>query len=284
MRIDVAGLHAAQDHQRAAGQADVDQRLLRAEAEAADGGEVDVAALLVDGFGEGVVDALGAVAGAAGAHAHADARPGGQQLGHAGFAHGAEAADVLDAGHVFLSFARCSTSRCSVCSFMWPKMAWSTSTTGRQRALAEAGHGAQGVVAVGRGDAELVGAVLAFLGQAQFQAQALQQVARAARVAGGAAADADGVVALRLQVEQRVEGDHAIDLGQRDIGLFGDVLQDFRRQVFIRMMFLDALQDSEERSGAAGMGGDGAVGKAFLFDGKRWGRLDCHEASEDILI
>ena len=127
---DVAGLHAAQDDQRAAGQAHVDQRFLRAEAEAADGGQPDVAALLVDGFGEGVIDALGAVAGAAGAHAHADARPRGQQLGHAGFAHGVEGAEILNAGHSFFSFARCSTSRCSVCSFMWPKMAWSTSTTG----------------------------------------------------------------------------------------------------------------------------------------------------------
>ena len=37
----------------------------------------------VDGFGEGVVDALGAVARAAGAHAHSDARPRWDQLRHA---------------------------------------------------------------------------------------------------------------------------------------------------------------------------------------------------------
>ena len=70
----VAGLHALQDHQRLAGDPDVDQGFLRAEAEAAHRGQAYVAALLLDGFGEGVVDALGAVARAARAHAHADAR------------------------------------------------------------------------------------------------------------------------------------------------------------------------------------------------------------------
>ena len=232
-----------------AGDAHVDQRFLRAEAEAAHGGQADVAALLVDGFGEGVVDALGAVAGAAGAHADADARARREQLGHAGFADRVEGTDVLDADHVLpLLF--------EVLDFAVQGLLVHVAEDGvvhfhhrGQRALAEAGHGAQGVLAVGRGEAELVGAVLALFGQAEFQAEALQQVARAARVAGRAAADADGVFALRLQVEERVEGDHAVDLRERDIGFFGDVFQDFGGKIFVRMMFLDAFQDAEQRAG-----------------------------------
>ena len=71
----VAGLNAPQDDQRLSGNPHVDQRFLRAESEAADGRQLDVAALLVDGLGERLVDAFGSVAGAAGAHADADARP-----------------------------------------------------------------------------------------------------------------------------------------------------------------------------------------------------------------
>ncbi len=120
---DVAGLHAAKDDQRSPGQAHVDERLLGAEAEAPDGGEAHIEAVLVDGLGERVVKAFGAVAGSTGSHADADARPGRQQFGHAGFAGGVEGADVLDADdaavHSFLPL-RCSTSRWRACSFMWP--------------------------------------------------------------------------------------------------------------------------------------------------------------------
>ena len=140
----------------------------------------------------------------------------------------------------------------------------------RQRALAEAGHRAQGdSCRSGVVTQSLSAPLLAFVRQPQFQAQALQQVARAARVAGGAAADADGVLALRLQVEQRVEGDHAVDLRQGNIGLLGDVFQDFGGKVFVRMMFLQALQDSEQFSGLAGMRGDGAVRETLLFERER---------------
>ena len=37
----------------------------------------------------------------------------------------------------------------------------------------------------------------------------------------------------------------------------------------MRMMFLDALQDAEQRSGLSGMGGDGAVRKSLLFGRQR---------------
>ena len=63
-----------QHDQRLAGEPHVDQRLLGAEAEAAGLRQLHVEAALADGLGEGVVDALRAVAGAAGAHADGDAR------------------------------------------------------------------------------------------------------------------------------------------------------------------------------------------------------------------
>src|ERR1035438_424792 len=79
----------------------------------------------------------------------------------------------------------------------------------RQGALSETGYRAQGEFAVGRGDAHFVGAAfIARIRDAQFQLQALQQAARAACVAGGAAADADGVIALRLAVEYGKERGH----------------------------------------------------------------------------
>ena len=115
----VPGFHFSQDHQRLAGQPHVDQRLLGAKAEAPHRDQFHVAALMVDAFGEGMVYALGAVARAAGAHSHSDSRPRRQQLRHTRFAHRAERADILNAGHDFLPF-KCSSSRCRVCSFMWP--------------------------------------------------------------------------------------------------------------------------------------------------------------------
>src|ERR1035441_9902229 len=71
----------------------------------------------------------------------------------------------------------------------------------RQGALSETGNRTQREFAVGRGDADLIGAAfVAAVRDAQFQLQALQQAARAARVAGGPPADADGVIAPRPPV------------------------------------------------------------------------------------
>jgi len=114
---------------------------------------------------------------------------------------------------------------------------------GGQRALAETGHRAQRIAAVGGSDAGLLG-VVGLFGEPQFMAQALQQAARSARMAGRAPADADAVFALRFQVEQREESDHAVYLRQGDIGLFGYVFEDFGGKIFMRMMFLDGFQDS----------------------------------------
>ena len=83
-----------------------------------------------------------------------------------------------------------------------------------------------------------------------FEEQGFEQAARAPRVTGGAAADADGVVALRVAVEERVEGHDAEELGERDAGSGGDVFEIGRAEVLARVALLDGLQDSEKRARA----------------------------------
>ena len=116
------GLDAVQHQQRVARHPDVDQRLLGAEAEAAHGRQLDVQAASLDLRGEGRVDGLGAVAGAAGPGPDGDARLAGEQLGQPGLAHGGERGEVVD-DHRPLSLRRASTSRIRVCSLTWPRMA-----------------------------------------------------------------------------------------------------------------------------------------------------------------
>src|SRR5271165_1011908 len=88
----------------------------------------------------------------------------------------------------------------------------------RQRTLPKTRHGAYGELLVGRRLQDFVcppAVVFIFKRQAEFQAQALEEIARAARVARRAATNANGVVALRLEVEQGVEGGNAIHAGKR---------------------------------------------------------------------
>jgi len=77
-----------------------------------------------------------------------------------------------------------------------------------QRALAKTGDGANGEFAVGRGQRNLVG-LGGFAGfriaETQIEADLGEQVARAASVAGRAAATQITYVALRIEIEQRVE-------------------------------------------------------------------------------
>ena len=107
-------------------------------------------------------------------------------------------------------------------------MVWLTSTTGASAHWPKHATVRSVKLPVRRGERQLVGFAPSLCRRQPKLAssQALQQVARAARVAGGAAANADGVVALRLQVEERVEGDDAVDAGQRDRGLRADIFQD----------------------------------------------------------
>ena len=93
---------------------------------------------------------------------------------------------------------------------MW----WFTSTTGAsahwpKQATVRTVNWRSGVVSASL-SASLVSLGL-LLAQPQVEAELLQQIARAARVAGRAAADADHVVALRIEVEERIKGGGAVD-------------------------------------------------------------------------
>ena len=127
--VDVLRLHAVKHQQRVAGHPHVDERLLGAEAEATDRHQLDGHAPGVDLGPERVIDGLGAVPGAAGSHADRDARPAGEQLRKSGLARSGERGEVLDL-HRADSLRSASISRISICSFTWPRIAWSISTTG----------------------------------------------------------------------------------------------------------------------------------------------------------
>ena len=69
-------------------------------------------------------------------------------------------------------------------------------------------------------------------------------------MAGGAAADADSVVALRLQIEEGVKGGHAVNAGQRKRCFRGDVLECFRGEILVGVVLLHRFQNAEERAWA----------------------------------
>ena len=93
--------------------------------------------------------------------------------------------------------------------------------------------------------------------------------ARAAGVAGGAAADGHGVRALRIEVEQGVEGGHGVDLRLRDAGAQGHVLERLHRQVLVPVVLLELLQDAEQRARPAGPIADDAVDQVLVFRVRR---------------
>ena len=265
-RVHVVRLDAVEDQQGSARHPDVDERLLGAEAEAADRGQLHREAAGVDLGGEGLEDGLGAVARAAGAHADADAGLAGEELGEARLAHLVERGDVLDARHRPLSFLSLSTSRMRACSFTWPRIAWFTSTTG-----ASAHWPKQATVRMvkrpsGRGEGELVGARLpARVGEAELELQPLEEGARAAGVARGAAADGDRVRALGLEVEEGVEGGDAVDARLRDAGASGHVLERLHGEVLVPVVLLQLLEDAQERAGAAALLRDDAVEEVLVL-------------------
>jgi hypothetical protein len=100
--------------------------------------------------------------------------------------------------------------------------------------------------------------------EAEFEAEALEEIAGPAGVAGGAPADADGVFALRFEIEEGVERGHAVYLGQGDVCPFRDVFEGLGRKVFMRVPLLQLLEDAEEGARAAGVFGNGAVGKGLI--------------------
>src|ERR1019366_7803364 len=121
-----------------------------------------------------------------------------------------------------------------------------------QRALAETGDGADGELAVRRSEREFVclaGFADFRIAQAEIEADLGQQVARAAGVAGSAAADADDVVALRIEIEERVKGGGAVDSGRRDTGLIRDIAQRLHGEKLVRVGGLDGFQYSQQGTG-----------------------------------
>ena len=271
MRAGVVGLHAMQHDQRAAGQTDADQRLLKAGTEAAHAGKLNVEAAALDGAVQGVEKLLRAVAAAAGTHADRDARNGRHQLGKPGFANRVECADVLNARHYFPPplflvlvpvLGNAFTSRCKVRSFTWLRMWWLTSTTGAsahwpKQATVRTVNLRSGVVSASL-SASLVS--LGFrIAQTQIEAELGEQVARAASVAGRSAADTDHVVALRIEIEERVESGRAVDARRGNAGLLSDVAQRLHGEVLVRVGGLDGLKNAEHGSGAVAMFGDHLV-------------------------
>ena len=87
--------------------------------------------------------------------------------------------------------------------------------------------------------------------QPQAHHHLLEQIARPPGVAGGAAADANRVAALRLEIEQRVKGDNAKNSRQRHSCLLSDVFKRIARKKIARIVFLDLLQDAQQCAGAA---------------------------------
>src|SRR5208282_3668123 len=107
-----------------------------------------------------------------------------------------------------------------------------------QRTLPETGYGAHGELLIGCSLQNFVSAAdvaFVFKRQTEFQAQALQEIARAARVARGAAADANGVVALWLEIEQGVESSDAEDARERRLRFHRNILQRLHGKVFVRV-------------------------------------------------
>ena len=113
------GLNLMQNDERLPGDPNVDQRLFGAKAEAAGAHQVHVDAALGDRVSERGVDAFGAVAGPASAHADGNARSGGLQLGEARAANRIECAQVANSRHGRVSrLPSASSSRASDRSFM----------------------------------------------------------------------------------------------------------------------------------------------------------------------
>ena len=266
--VHVVRLDPVQHQHRTARHPQVDERLLGAEAEAADGRELDGEAAGVDLGRERVEDGLGPVARAARAHADADPRLARQQLREPGLTDLVERGDVLDARrHRPPSLRSLSTSRIRACSFTWPRTAWSTSTTGAsahwpKQATVRIVNLRSGVVRV-----SLSAPSLRLL-QPELQLHPLEEGAGAARVARGAAADRDRVDPLRLHVEERVEGRDAVHLRLRHARARGHVLERLHREVLVAVLLLHLLEDAEERAGAAALLRDDAVEEVLVLDAR----------------
>jgi hypothetical protein len=144
---------------------------------------------------------------------------------------------------------------------------------GGEGALAEAGDGADGELAIGGGDGELVGAAVIGIDatEAELEADALEEALGAAGMAGGTAADGDGVIALGFEVEESVEGGDGEDAGGGDAGAGGEVLEELEGEVLVGLAILEFFEDGEEHTGAAFVFGDEGVDELLVFAGEGLG-------------
>src|SRR3974390_2601146 len=108
---------------------------------------------------------------------------------------------------------------------------------GRLGTLSKTGDRTDGELAVNSGQQELVGLVavgfVTIESKAQLKASALEEVARSSRMAGRASANADRVLPLRLEIEERVKSRNAVNASQRHLHFVGDVAQGFQRKIFV---------------------------------------------------
>ena len=134
---------------------------------------------------------------------------------------------------------------------MWPQMRWLISTTGAsahcpKQATVRTVNLPSGVVSI-----SLSAGLRRCFVAGPVPGAGFPEAARSARVAGRAPADADGVVALRLKIEQRVEGRHAEYLRHRKIDFGGDVAQFIGAEVFAGVVLLHRFEDAEQGARAA---------------------------------
>jgi len=152
---------------------------------------------------------------------------------------------------------------------------------GGEGTLSEAGDCANSELLIRSGQQKLVSlaAVAAvFEAEPELEANTLQQIARAAGMASGAATDTNGVVALGLQIEESVEGDDAIYAGERSLGFFGNIFQRFSGKVLMGMMLLNCFQNAEQRARAPIPGGYCLIDENPLFSAETFLRRWLHEA------
>ena len=108
---------------------------------------------------------------------------------------------------------------------------------------------------------------------AQVALNLAQHIFAAPQVAGRAQADLDLIAAGLLQFEEVVEGDHAVDLGQRHIQQVGDLEGHFARDVAERL--LHAVQDHDQASRAGFPLGNESLQFRGQFGGGRLGLRCC---------
>jgi hypothetical protein len=130
---------------------------------------------------------------------------------------------------------------------------------GGEGATADAGHAIERELAVGRGGAGL---------DAEAPAGLVEEDRGTLQVAGGAAADADGVASRRLEAEQVEEGGDAPDARGRDAGFAGDPAERAGGEVPLGALL--ALERGDQPAGFAGVRSEHAGGRIQKMTVRSW--------------